>query len=290
MIKSMTAYAREELKQDYGVISWELRSVNHRYLEPFIRLPENYRSMESGVRESLKKMLSRGKLECVFNLNSADGELSQPVVNASAVKELAALCADVGASMPNLRDLSPLEVLKWPGVLDTPTPDVERISKDGLALLVKTITELVATREREGAKLREALEERLTAMGLIVVEVRRRMPEILAAVRQRLLDRFEDLSVQIDKDRLEQEMIMLTQKSDVEEELKRLEMHITEVQRILSSGEDKPTGRQLDFLMQELNREANTLCSKSMDGDTTKAGIDLKVYIEQMREQVQNIE
>lgn len=290
MIKSMTAYAREELKQDYGVISWELRSVNHRYLEPFIRLPENYRSMEPAVRDSLKKMLSRGKLECVFNLNAADGKASKAIVDKVAVKELADLCADVGGAMNNLRDISPLEVLKWPGVLDTPTPDVEKISKDGLELLVKALNELVVTREREGAKLREALEERLDAMSLIVVEVRKRMPEILDAVRQRLLGRFEELSVQVDKDRLEQEMIILTQKSDVEEELKRLEMHISEVQRILASDENKPTGRQLDFLMQELNREANTLCSKSMDGDTTNAGIDLKVYIEQMREQVQNIE
>ena len=290
MIKSMTAYAREELKQDYGVISWELRSVNHRYLEPFIRLPENYRSMEPAVRDSLKKMLSRGKLECVFNLNAADGKASKAIVDKVAVKELADLCADVGGAMNNLRDISPLEVLKWPGVLDTPTPDVEKISKDGLELLLKALSELVVTREREGAKLREALEERLDAMSLIVVEVRKRMPEILDAVRQRLLGRFEELSVQVDKDRLEQEMIILTQKSDVEEELKRLEMHISEVQRILASDENKPTGRQLDFLMQELNREANTLCSKSMDGDTTNAGIDLKVYIEQMREQVQNIE
>ncbi|MDH3326132.1 MAG: YicC family protein [Gammaproteobacteria bacterium] len=290
MIKSMTAYAREELKRDYGVISWELRSVNHRYLEPFIRLPENYRAMEPGVRESLKHMLSRGKVECAFSVASGGGQSDKLIVDKNAVQQLAALCADVGVAFKDLSDISPLEVLKWPGVLDTPTPDVEKISQDGLELLVKTINELVVTREREGAKLREALEERLIAMHEIVGQVRQRMPDILAAVRARLLSRFEELSVQIDNDRLEQEMIVLTQKSDVEEELKRLEMHISEVQRILASDDDKPTGRQLDFLMQELNREANTLCSKSMDGDTTKAGIDLKVYIEQMREQIQNIE
>ncbi len=290
MIKSMTAYAREELKQDYGVISWELRSVNHRYLEPFIRLPENYRSMEAGVRESLKKMLSRGKLECVFTVSTADGETAEAVVDKKAVQQLAGLCADVADVMPGLRDVSPLEVLKWPGVLDTPTPDVERIAADGQQLLIKTLQELVQTREREGAKLRQALEERLSKMSVIVNDVRQRMPDILSAVRQRLLDRFAELEAQVDNDRLEQEMIILTQKSDVEEELKRLEMHIEEVQRILAANHSKPTGRQLDFLMQELNREANTLCSKSMDGDTTKAGIDLKVYIEQMREQVQNIE
>ncbi len=290
MIKSMTAYAREELKQDYGVISWELRSVNHRYLEPFIRLPENCRAMEPGVREALKKMLSRGKLECVFNLNAVDSQSEKVLVNKVAVKALAGLCADVADVMPDLRGISSLEVLKWPGVLDTPTPDIERISQDGLELLHQTIAGLVKTREREGAKLREALEERLRAMEQIVIAVRERMPDILETVRQRLLARFEELNVQVDRDRLEQEMIILTQKSDVEEELKRLEMHISEVQRVLSSDEDKPMGRQLDFLMQELNREANTLCSKSMDGDTTKAGIDLKVFIEQMREQVQNIE
>jgi len=290
MIKSMTAYAREELKQEYGVISWELRSVNHRYLEPFIRLPESFRSMEPGVREALKAGLSRGKVECGFTITSSVDQSDKVILDKDAIKQLADLCADVEHAFANLREINALDVLNWPGVLNKPTPDIEKIAEDGLSLLKSAISELVETRAREGEKLRQALEERLVAMQAIVDTVRTRMPEILAAVRQRLLDRFEELGTQVDKDRIEQEMVLLTQKSDVEEELKRLEMHISEVQRILASDENKPMGRQLDFLMQELNREANTLCSKSMDGDTTKAGIDLKVYIEQMREQVQNIE
>ena len=290
MIKSMTAYAREELKSGYGTISWELRSVNHRYLEPFIRLPENFRFLEPFVREALKQSLGRGKLECVFTISSGDEGAQKSVIDQSVVSELAGLCRDVGTHFDQLRDVSALEVLKWPGVLDSPAPDIEKITEDANNLLKKAVDELVLTRRREGEKLVDALQERLDAIHIIVQKVRSKMPAILEAVKQRLLERFEELHVQVDKDRLEQEMIILTQKSDVEEELNRLEMHISEVQRIVQGDEDKPMGRRLDFLMQELNREANTLCSKSIDGDMTKAGIDLKVFIEQMREQIQNIE
>jgi len=290
MIKSMTAYAREELKLEDASMSWEIRSVNHRYLEPFIRLPEDFRFMEGDVREALKRYLQRGKLEVNFNISTSDGGNTNQQVNQESLDKVASLCSDVQKSFPDLRNVSPLEVLKWPGVLDTPSTDVEALAEKSIALLNDTLEDLVAAREREGEKLREALAERITAMDEIVIIVRQRMPEILQKVKDRLLNRFEELKLQVDNDRIEQEMVMVTQRSDVEEELKRLETHLSEVSRIINSKDKKPVGRRLDFLMQELNREANTLCSKSMDTDTTKAGIDLKVYIEQMREQVQNIE
>ncbi len=290
MIKSMTAFAREESKQDFGIVTWEIRSVNHRHLEPFIRLPEAFRSLETDVRGSLKKQLYRGKVECTLNFNVTGGAAQSSVVNADVVKQLAALCADVSEQFSTLQDVSALDALKWPGVLEASALDVEAISQTAIQTLDLALKELVAGRFREGEKLREALDERLDAMENIVVQVRERMPIILELVRQRLRTRFDELSVQLDSDRLEQEMVMITQKSDIEEELTRLDTHIHEVRRILQAEEDKPVGRRLDFLMQELNREANTLCAKSMDSESTKAGIDLKVYIEQMREQVQNIE
>jgi len=286
----MTAFAREESKQQDGVLNWELRSVNHRHLEPFVRLPEAFRSLESDVRTALKHYLFRGKVECVFNFTIATGEANGSVVNADVVSQLADLSQQVKGQFPSLREVSPLEILKWPGVLEPSEIDTEAVSKQAIELLNSTLEDLVVSREREGQKLKEALQQRLEAMQVIVVQVRERMPVILTMVRQRLCDRFEELKLQLDNDRLEQEMVLITQKSDVEEELTRLETHIDEVHRILDSPEAKPVGRRLDFLMQELNREANTLCSKSMDSESTKAGIDLKVFIEQMREQVQNIE
>jgi uncharacterized protein (TIGR00255 family) len=290
MIKSMTAFSREESKQDFGVLNWEIRSVNHRHLEPFVRLPEPFRGLEADVRGSLKTHLHRGKVECILNFNVAGDQVQGSVVNTALVKQLASLCENVQNEFSSLRDVSPLEVLKWPGVLEAATLDVEVISQHAMKLLNVTLQDLVASRIREGTKLREALDERLDAMDEIVKQVRSRMPVILGLVRQRLRDRFDELSVQLDNDRLEQEMVLITQKSDVEEELTRLDTHIQEVRRILRAEDGKPVGRRLDFLMQELNREANTLCSKSMDSESTKAGIDLKVFIEQMREQVQNIE
>lgn len=290
MIKSMTAFAREESKQEFGVLAWEIRSVNHRHLEPFIRLPEPFRSLEAEVRSELKNYLHRGKVECVLSFIVASDQIQQSLVNVDTLRQLKYLCVEVSQEIPSVREMSPLEILKWPGVLEAAELDMELVSESALELLKLALSDLVASREREGLKLKEAMEQRLDAMENIVADVRLRIPEVLEAVRQRLRDRFEELQLQLDNDRLEQEMVLITQKSDVEEELTRLDTHIHEVRRILQANEAKPVGRRLDFLMQELNREANTLCSKSMDSESTKAGIDLKVYIEQMREQVQNIE
>ncbi len=290
MIRSMTAYAREEKKLETATLIWELRTVNHRYLEPFIRLPEDFRLIESDARDAIKAHLQRGKLEAIFTISTTDAGGRSLEVNAQNLKLLADLCETLQQSFPGLQQVSPLELLKWPGILEAPATDVKAISEASLNLLHKALEDLVVTREREGEKLRDAMLAHVAAMSSIVASLRERVRDILQKVRERLLARFEELQLQIDSDRVEQEMVMITQKSDVEEELKRLETHLHEVDRILTSKDKKPVGRRLDFLMQELNREANTLCSKSMDSDTTKAGIDLKVYIEQIREQVQNIE
>ena len=290
MIKSMTAYAREEKKHEFGVITWELRSVNHRYLEPFIRLPEDFRALESEVRECIKETLHRGKVECTMSFKAADEQAQNVVVNTKALSQLALLCESVAVQFQTLKETSALDILRWPGILEAPQTDVETVSDATVTVLKSTLAELVETRAREGQKLGKAIDVRLTTMQEIVDQVKARMPAILDGSRQRLVERFNELNLQLDNDRLEQEMVLITQKADVDEELTRLQTHLDEVRRMIHAQDDKPMGRRLDFLMQELNREANTLCSKSMDSQTTKAGIDLKVYIEQMREQIQNIE
>ena len=290
MIKSMTAYAREEKKHEFGVITWELRSVNHRYLEPFIRLPEDFRALESEVRECIKETLHRGKVECTMSFKAADEQAQNVVVNTKALSQLALLCESVAVQFQTLKETSALDILRWPGILEAPQTDVETVSDATVTVLKSTLAELVETRAREGQKLGKAIDVRLTTMQEIVDQVKARMPAILDGSRQRLIERFNELNLQLDNDRLEQEMVLITQKADVDEELTRLQTHLDEVRRMIHAQDDKPMGRRLDFLMQELNREANTLCSKSMDSQTTKAGIDLKVYIEQMREQIQNIE
>ncbi len=289
MIRSMTGFARQDAETPFGDMSWELRGVNHRYLEPSIRLPEAFRVLEPQVREHIGQRLGRGKLECNFAYKPSTPQ-AQMTLDRELARHVVELGMDVGHMLLNPGRISPLDVLRWPGVLENPQPELDKMSGFILELLDQALDELLQTRRREGAKLQQALAERCQAMQAIVARVRERLPEVLQGVRQRLRERFDELSVQLDEDRLEQEMVLFAQRLDVEEELKRLEMHLEEVQRILDSSDDKPVGRRLDFLMQELNREANTLCSKSMDTETTRAGIDLKVYIEQMREQVQNIE
>lgn len=290
MISSMTAFARQDNQYSYGTISWELRSVNHRYLEVFVRLPEDYRSLEAPVREIVAEKLNRGKVECVMHFKSSRTTDTDYQLNANIIGQLARLNAEITRSLPDARALSVADVLKWPGVLEIPLPDTEAFATDALALLRSALDELIDTRLREGAKLKQALDERATQMAAIVIELRKHMPQTLEWIRNRMLKRFEELNVQLDDNRLEQEMVILAQRTDVEEELKRLETHLDEVRRLLQGKDNKPMGRRLDFLMQELNREANTLCSKSMNAETTRAGVELKVLIEQMREQVQNIE
>jgi len=291
MLKSMTAFARRDNQQEFGTISWELRSVNHRYLEVYNRLPEELRFLESAIRDAIGKFLSRGKVECSLNFKPSANTTCDLLINTRLVQSISKLCQSVSDEFGSTATaIPPLEVLKWPGVIATPETDVNTLAKSALSLLEETLQELLENRGREGAKLCIALQEKLATMESILPTIRNRLPTIQHMLRERITNRFDELKLQLEETRIEQEMIMLIQKTDVEEELKRLETHIHEVNRTINQKKSTPVGRRLDFLMQELNREANTLCAKSLDSETTKSGIELKVLIEQMREQVQNIE
>ncbi|MBA1189128.1 YicC family protein [Pseudomonas entomophila] len=287
MVHSMTAFARAEHAGDQGTLVWELRSVNHRYLEPHLRLPEALRDLEGAVREALRQGVSRGKIECTlrFNEDSAGRPLQ---VDRARAAQLVAAAETVASLIQQPAPLNPLEVLAWPGVLVADASDPQALNAQAMTLFEQALGELKAGRAREGAELARLINERLDAMREEVATLRALVPQMLAVQRQKLLDRFADLRAELDPQRLEQEMVMLAQKSDVAEELDRLGTHVTEVRRVLASG--GATGRRLDFLMQELNREANTLGSKAFDPRSTQAAVNLKVLIEQMREQVQNIE
>lgn len=289
MIYSMTAFARKEIKADWGSAVWEIRSVNHRYLETFIRLPEQFRGIEVLVREKLRAKLQRGKLECnlKFNANvSSAGELS---VNQSLANQLLTAAKWVqeqgGSSVTNI---NPTDILKWPGVMEAEEADVDEIQKIILNGFDETLEDFIKARSNEGENLSQFIQQRLDKIADQATFVRSKMPEILAWQKDKLNKRFEEAKLDLDSDRIEQEMILLTQKTDVAEELDRLDSHISETQKILKKG--GVIGRRLDFMMQEFNRESNTLASKSISSDITKAAVELKVLIEQMREQIQNIE
>jgi uncharacterized protein (TIGR00255 family) len=287
MVHSMTAFARAERAGTQGTLSWELRSVNHRYLEPHLRLPESFRDLEGAVREALRQGLSRGKVECT--LRFTEETAGKPLqVDRERASQLVAAAEVVASLIRQPAALNPLEVLAWPGVLVADASDPQALNNDALALFNEALAELKAGRAREGADLAKLLDERLVSIKTEVATLRTLIPQMLATQRQKVLDRFADIKAELDPQRLEQEMVLLAQKSDVAEELDRLSTHVTEVRRVLKTGGQ--AGRRLDFLMQELNREANTLGSKAFDPRSTQAAVNLKVLIEQMREQVQNIE
>lgn len=288
MIRSMTAFARGETEQPWGSLQLELRSVNNRYLDVSPRLPEELRPLEPIIRERASARVGRGKLDCAFKISyaadrsdafSLNLELAEQIVH--AIEQVEPLLEDAGG-------VTPMDVLRWPGVIQPSTPDIEPVQNAALALLDAALDDLIEMRLREGEKIRDMVLKRCGEIESIVAAVRRRVPELLEESRQKLRTRLEELKAQLDQDRLEQEMLFLAQKMDVSEELDRLDAHLGEVRRVLES--DEPVGRRLDFLMQELNREANTLGSKSSAAESTRASVDLKVLIEQMREQIQNIE
>jgi uncharacterized protein (TIGR00255 family) len=284
----MTAFARQDTQGDWGTLTCEIRTVNHRYLEPSFRLPEALRELENSFREQLRKQLRRGKVDVAIRLQTREAasqgfEIDEDV--AHAVNEAA---NHINKMLDNPAHISALDILRWPGVLASTEQDYGPARRAAGELFERTVRELVTVREREGERLRPLFEDRLATMGELVSKVRKRMPELIRAQEEHLRNRFEQAKVEIDPDRIAQEMVMLAQKSDVAEELDRLDAHITEVSETLQG--DEAIGRRLDFLMQELNREANTLSSKSIDARVTKAAVDLKVLIEQMREQVQNLE
>lgn len=289
MIRSMTAFARQASQQEWGSFVWEIRSVNHRYLEPSFKLSENVRHLENDLRNILRKNLNRGKVECSVRvqLGAADnsGKLS---IDNTLLSQLLGAVKDVQNQLDDVTTLNPLEILKWPGIISESDINTEAKSPEILALFETTLRQLVESREREGSALKDFIEQRLTTIAAITVDVRAQLPTILHTQRVKLSDRLEQLKTELDPDRLEQEMVLLAQKADVDEELDRLDTHIDEVRRVLKKG--GACGRRLDFLMQELNREANTLSSKSIVSETTQAAVELKVLIEQMREQIQNIE
>ncbi|WP_213662494.1 YicC/YloC family endoribonuclease [Stutzerimonas stutzeri] len=287
MVHSMTAFARSELAGPHGTLSWEIRSVNHRYLEPHLRLPEAFRDLEGAVREALRKGLSRGKVECTlrFAEDAGRGELQLDRERAS---QLIAAAESVAALISQPAPIDPLQVLGWPGVLVGDAIDPQALNKNALQLFHDALAQLREGRQREGEELAKLLNERLDGILVEVATLREQVPQMLAAQRQKVLDRCAEMQVELDPQRLEQEMVLLAQKSDVAEELDRLATHVGEVRRVLKVG--GAAGRRLDFLMQELNREANTLGSKAFDPRSTQAAVNLKVLIEQMREQVQNIE
>lgn len=294
MIRSMTAFARQPRPASGGVLCWELRSINHRFAEISVHLPEDLRGLETAVRERVALSLKRGKIECSLRFQKAIAQHTtensniELRINEDLVKQLLQAARQINSLADHAAPLNALDVLRWPGVVQAAEIKEELLTSEALALLDDTINELLAARAREGTKIMAVIAQRCQAMQDVVAQVRRQLPSILTSLRAKLTGRFTELSIELDPARLEQEMLILIQKIDVDEELERLSMHIDEVSRLLQ--DDEPVGRRLDFLMQELNREANTLGSKSVDTETSRAAIDLKVIIEQMREQIQNIE
>ncbi len=288
MMLSMTAFARQQVELEWGTLLWELRSVNHRYLEPSIRLPEMFRGLENNVREILRKRLHRGKVECQLRYSMAETAASSIQLNRELIEQLMQANQEIEQITGNSKPLGSMEILRWPGVIREQEFDSDTIEQEALNLFEKALDELVSNREREGAAIRDMLLERVGSIREIVANVRTQMPDILARQRQTLLDKITDLKAELEPTRIEQEVALLAQKADVAEELDRLDSHLDEVERVVNTKGQK--GRRLDFLMQELNREANTLSSKSIVIETTMGAVELKVLIEQLREQIQNVE
>ncbi|ADW75950.1 MULTISPECIES: YicC/YloC family endoribonuclease [Rahnella] len=287
MIRSMTAYARREIKGDWGSAAWELRSVNQRYLETYIRLPEQFRSLEPVVRERIRARLTRGKVECNLRFDLDPGAQSTLQLNEKLAKQLVEAAQWVKMQSDE-GEINPLEVLRWPGVMLAEEQDLDAISTELLLALETALDDFISARESEGAALKTMIEQRLDGVSAEVVKVRAQMPNILQWQRERLVSKLEDAQVQLENTRLEQELVLMAQRVDVAEELDRLEAHVKETHKIMKKEE--AVGRRLDFMMQEFNRESNTLASKSINADVTTSAIELKVLIEQMREQIQNIE
>jgi uncharacterized protein (TIGR00255 family) len=286
MTSSMTAFGRSEKTGDWGSAVWEIRSVNHRYLEMAVRLPEELRVLEPAVRDRIASRLARGKVECALRFQARHDERAALAVNRDVAAGVVAAAESLPIRGPAAID--PLELLRWPGVLDNSTPDPEAFGAALLTLLDDALAALVDARGREGAKIGGLIEDRCAASRSLVAGLRPKLPDIARVLRDRYRQRARELEVSLDGERLEQEILLLVQKADVAEELDRIETHLGEVLRVLRQNE--PVGRRLDFLMQELNREANTLASKAGSMDLTNASVDLKVLVEQMREQIQNVE
>lgn len=288
MTLSMTAFARQEASADSYLLVWEMRSVNHRYLEINIRVPDSLRGIENSIRSAIRSNLTRGKIECNLRYQVVEHSRNSITIDAKLVSHLLSATKQVKALCDETSPMGMNEILRWPGVVIDNAPDSLTLESDAISLFKKTMEELKNSRAREGQELNSFIQARSHSVLEIITEIRKLMPRVLAHERNLLLEKISKLNIDVDSSRLEAEIVLLTQKADVEEELDRLSSHVNEVQRVLNLKE--PKGRRLDFLMQELNREANTLSSKSIVIETTRSAVDLKVLIEQMREQIQNVE
>ncbi|KAE9532847.1 hypothetical protein A1D25_09010 [Ursidibacter arcticus] len=287
MIYSMTAFSHLELKKEWGNAVWEIRSVNQRFLETYFRLPETFRNLEMTLRERLRSSLTRGKVECSLRIELNNNQNNGLALNQEYAKQVISSLQWLKETA-NEGEINLVDILRFPGVVDVQNQDLDQISQDLLAGFEQILTDFIAMRGREGENLQQLIQQRLDAIAEEASKVQAQMPTILQWQKERLQQRFDELNLQIDPQRLEQEMVLLAQRVDVAEELDRLQLHVKETTSILKKG--GAVGRKLDFMMQELNREANTLASKSINADVTNSAVELKVLIEQMREQIQNLE
>lgn len=287
MIQSMTTFARFSDQGAWGMATWEIRAVNHRYFDCTIKMPEVLRQLETNIRQQLQQQLHRGRVECTLKFQPGEQSGLNLMLNTGLVKKLSNAIDEVKNYVPTTSAVDPMKILVWPQVLQIVEEDVEAVHKVILQLFEKTLADLIAAREREGVALAKIMQDKLQEVLAIVSKVKNKIPGVLANQRTKIMQRLEEIKSELDQARLEQEMVYIAQRMDVAEELDRLETHSKEIGRILIAGGN--VGKRLDFLMQELNREANTLASKSVDVEVTQAAVELKVLIEQMREQVQNI-
>ncbi|RQW61747.1 YicC/YloC family endoribonuclease [Vibrio viridaestus] len=288
MIYSMTAYARKEVKADWGTAIWEIRSVNQRYLETYFRLPEQFRGLEPVLRDRFRQKLARGKVECHLRYEANPAAKGELTINERLAQQVIEAASQIMHMTGELSRINPFQVMQWPGVMEIPEQDIDSINKELLTAFDEAIEDFLAARSREGENMKALIEQRLETITNEVTKVRSMMPEVLEWQRNRLFTKFEEAKVELDSTRVEQELILLAQKSDVAEELDRLDSHVKETRNVLKKGGS--IGRRLDFMMQEFNRESNTLASKSINTEITASSVELKVLIEQMREQIQNIE
>ena len=288
MLNSMTGFARETADLPFGTLTCELRAVNHRYLDVQFRLPEELRPKEVELRRQIAAAVKRGKVECSLHLRRAFHASDKLKLDQQLVGQISARVAELSDLLPETRALDPIDVLRWPGVVQEPEIDTEPLFTSTSELLAATLSALGEMRSNEGGRIADMLETRCAEIVDIAASVKKRMPEVMDTVRSKQRERIDNLNIDADPARLETELALIAQKLDIDEELDRLVSHVSEIRAVLGKGE--AVGRRLDFLMQELNREANTLGSKSSDTETTKAAVDLKVLIEQMREQIQNVE
>ena len=284
----MTGFARQSADTAVGTLTWELRAVNHRYLDVQFRLPDELRPREQVLKQQVGSVLKRGKVECSLHLRRAVDVQADMQINMELVALLRKRVTEIATALHDTQLLNPIDVLRWPGVVSEAELDAEPLFAEAGSLLGKALDAIAEMRANEGRRIAEMLESRCADIEAIAASVRERMPEVLSNAREKQKERIDKLDVEADPARLETELALVAQKLDVDEELDRLESHLVEIRHALAAAE--PVGRRLDFLMQELNREANTLGSKSADAETTKAAVELKVLIEQMREQIQNIE